>query len=483
MSLEVAIVLAAGEGTRMKSHRSKVLFEIAGKSIIEHVIAAVAPLHPAQLRVVVGAHRQAVEEHLAHIAPTALAIFQAERNGTGHAVQIALTEITGDGVVLILAGDTPLLTSATLSEFLIAHKASSDSVSVLSALLPDPFGYGRILRDETGALARIVEERDADDEIKLVEEVNTGVYLFELAALRAAITQLTTANSQGELYLTDVISVINATGGTASAILSNDYAETLGINDRAQLAECAALMRERINDHHMKAGVTLIDPTTTWIDVDVTIEADVVIHPGSTLTGESYISSGAIIGPRTTLNNVFVGVDASVVESNCSHSEIGDRATVGPYTFLRAGSKIGSDAKAGAYVEIKNSTVGERSKVPHLSYVGDATIGSGTNIGAAAVFVNYDGVVKHQIIIGDDVRIGSDTMLVAPLSVGDGAYTAAGSVITEDVPAGAMGVGRARQRNILGWVLRKRSGTNSAKSAEKAGAVDSGSSSSNGAEI
>ena len=286
------------------------------------------------------------------------------------------------------------------------------------------------------------------------------------------IKKLKNNNSQNELYLTDVIAEIKKADGKAEAILSLDFTETLGINDRAQLAESASLMRDRINDEHMRNGVTIVDPTTTWIDATVSIEKDVTIYPGSWLRGKTTVASGAVIGPRTTLRDVKVFSNASIVESNVNESEVGSDATVGPFSFIRPGTKLASGAKVGAYVEVKNSIIGEGSKVPHLSYVGDAQIGEGSNIGAATIFVNYDGVEKHRTVIGDDVRIGSDTMLVAPVSVGDGAYTAAGSVITEDVPAGAIGVARSKQRNILGWVLRKRANTKSAESARKAGASE-----------
>ena len=470
--LDVAIVLAAGEGTRMKSQTPKVLHPIAGKTIIAHVLDQVKELKAKEVRVVVGHARELVEPEVKSVAPAANTVFQSERNGTGHAVQLALADLKATGTVLILAGDTPLLRSETLAEFIKAHADSNNLVSVLTSQVPDPSGYGRIVRDETGAIVAIVEERDASEEIQLIDEINTGVYLFDIAALRESVAKLKTDNSQGELYLTDVIADLKANTGKAAAILSYDYTETLGINDRSQLAECAAIMRDRINDQHMKAGVTIIDPTTTWIDSTVKIEADVTIHPSCALFGTTTIATQAIIGPRTTLNNVIVAKGASVIESNCTDSEIGSQSKVGPYTFLRAGTKLAANSKAGAYVEIKNSTVGEGSKVPHLSYVGDATIGSGTNIGAATVFVNYDGVEKHRTEIGNEVRIGSDTMLVAPVTVGDGAYTAAGSIITENVPAGAIGVARAKQRNILGWVLRKRSGTKSADAAAKAGATE-----------
>ena len=471
--LDVAIVLAAGEGTRMKSATPKVLHFISGKAIIDHVLSQITKLNPGELRVVVGAGREAVESHVKQIAPNAVTVFQAERNGTGHAVQLALADLKATGTVLICAGDTPLLRSETLGEFIAAHVEAENSVSVLTAEFPDPTGYGRILRNEAGEIVAIVEERDASDEIKLIDEINTGVYLFDIAALRTSVAKLKADNSQGELYLTDVISDIKASGLRAAAVLSNDYSETLGINDRAQLAECAAIMRDRINYEHMLNGVEIIDPTTTWIDASVKIEADATIFPESWLAGTTTVASNAIIGPRTTLMNVIVAQGASVIESNCVDCEVGSGAKVGPYSYLRAGTKLAAGSKAGAYVEIKNSTIGVGTKVPHLSYVGDAEIGSGTNIGAATVFVNYDGVEKHKTKIGDEVRIGSDTMLVAPVSIGDGAYTAAGSVITDDVPAGAMGVARSKQRNILGWVLRKRASTKSAQAAKAAGASES----------
>ncbi len=470
--VELAIVLAAGEGTRMKSKTAKVLHSIAGRSIIENVLTAVEPLNPKSLSVVVGAHRQEVEAHLQQIAPKAKAIFQENRNGTGGAVQLALAEHKGDGAVLILAGDTPLLTSKTLSEFVEAHIASKNSASVLTALLPDPTGYGRIVRGENNTVAKIVEQRDANELEIEIDEINTGVYIFDLAQLREVISKLQSNNSQKELYLTDVIGLITNSGKKVSAVLSNDYTETLGINDRSQLAECAALMQDRINHQHMLNGVTILDPTTTWIDANVKIESDVVIYPATAISGNSIIASGAVIGPRTTLVNCEVAADATVLESFATDSKVGKSAKVGPYSYLRAGTVLAEEAKIGAYVETKNSTIGKGSKVPHLSYVGDAQIGEGSNIGAATIFVNYDGENKHQTKVGNQVRIGSDTMLVAPVSIGDGAYTAAGSVINEDVPAGAIGIGRARQTNILGWVLRKRKGSKSADAAKNAGASE-----------
>jgi len=470
--LELVIVLAAGDGTRMKSNKAKVLHEIAGQTIIQTVLAAVEPLSAKNLTVVVGADKDVVVEHISKISTKIKTVEQVKRNGTGAAAQLALDEHNGDGTVLILAGDTPLLTTQTLQEFFTAHTEQGHDASVLTALLPDPTGYGRVIRNDQGLIAQIIEEKDASSSQKEIDEINTGVYLFDLKALRQVISKLESRNAQKEFYLTDVISLINKNGGLISAIVSNDYTETLGINDRSQLAECVAIMRDRINHQHMLDGVTIIDPTTTWIDSQVKISADVVIHPSTALSGKTIVGAKAIIGPRTTLIDCEVGSEATVVESFAIKSKIGPSAQVGPYTYLREGTVLDNESKAGAFVEIKNSTVGKGSKIPHLTYVGDAQIGQESNIGAATVFVNYDGENKHQTKIGDQVRIGSDTMLVAPVTIGDGAYTAAGSVINEDVPAGALGVGRAKQVNILGWVLRKRKDSKSATTAKKAGAKE-----------
>ena len=459
--------MAAGEGTRMKSQTPKVLHSISGRSLLGHVLHALESVEPKTVRVVVGSGREKVEAHLTDIAPDAIAVFQAERNGTGHAVQVALDGVNESGNVLILAGDTPMLSGQTLKEFVEAHNAGGYTASVLTAEQPDPTGYGRIIRDDQGLLLKIVEEKDATEDEKIIFEINSGVYIFDFAALTGAIAKLKSNNAQGELYLTDAIEIIRNEGGKVAPILCEDFTETLGVNDRVQLAEAAAILRDRVNERHMRNGVTILDPATTWIDDTVTIASDVTILPGCAIFGSTAIASHAVIGPRTTLQDCAVNCCATVKESNCTGSEIGENANVGPFSFLRAGTVLANESKAGAFVEIKNSQVGNGSKVPHLSYVGDATIGEGTNIGAATIFVNYDGVEKHRTEIGDHVRIGSDTMLVAPVTVGDGAYTAAGSVITEDVPAGAIGVGRAKQRNVLGWVMRKRVGTKSANAAEQ----------------
>jgi len=465
MSLETVVILAAGEGTRMKSSTPKVLHSISGRSLVGHVLSAVDALSPKQVRVVVGAGREQVEAHLSEIAPHVTTIFQEKRGGTGHATQLALDGLKASGTILVLAGDTPMLTGSSLSELLKAHHAGGFTASVLTAEHPDPTGYGRIIRADDDSLLRIVEERDADEIQRDILEVNSGVYAFDAVKLAGAIGKLKNDNSQGELYLTDVIEILRNEGGKIAAVLIDDFIEILGVNDRVQLAESAALLRDRINEDLMRDGVTIVDPLSTWVDATATVASDVVLMPGTAISGTTTVAAGAVIGPRTTLVDCTVGTGARVIESRCTEAIIGEGASVGPYTFLRPGTKLLPHSKVGAYVEMKNATLGEGSKVPHLSYVGDAVIGEGSNIGAATIFVNYDGVEKHYTVVGDHVRIGSDSMLVAPVTIGDGAYTAAGSVITEDVPPGAIGVGRAKQRNVIGWVLRKRAGSKSAEAA------------------
>jgi bifunctional UDP-N-acetylglucosamine pyrophosphorylase/glucosamine-1-phosphate N-acetyltransferase len=467
MSLETVVILAAGEGTRMKSSTPKVLHPIAGRSLVGHVIHAVNELSPKQIRVVVGAGRELVEAHLSDIAPHVTTIFQEKRGGTGHATQLALEGLQASGTILVLAGDTPMLTGASLAQLLEEHHAGGFTASVLTAEHPDPTGYGRIIRGDDDSLLRIVEERDADEIQREIFEVNSGVYAFDALKLAGAIGKLKNDNSQGELYLTDVIEILRNEGGKIAAVLIEDFIEILGVNDRVQLAESAALLRDRINEDLMRAGVTIVDPLSTWVDSTATVANDVVLMPGTAISGNTSVATGAVIGPRTTLVDCTVGTGARIIESRATEAIIGDGANVGPFTYLRPGTKLLPNSKVGAYVEMKNATLGEGSKVPHLSYVGDAVIGEGSNIGAATIFVNYDGVEKHYTVVGDHVRIGSDSMLVAPVTIGDGAYTAAGSVITEDVPPGAIGVGRAKQRNVLGWVLRKRPGTKSAEAASR----------------
>ena len=455
---DAVVVLAAGEGTRMRSATTpKVLHELAGRSMLGHVVAAARELDPQHLVVVVGHAREQVASHLAELDPDAAAVVQEQQNGTGHAVRVALADLVHlTGTVVVVPGDAPLLAGETLRHLVAKHVQEKASTTLLTARMADPTGYGRVVRDDTGGVRAVVEHKDADEATRSVDEVAVSVYAFDATDLRDALGRLSTDNAQGEEYLTDVVGLHVADGLRVAAHTVADAAETMGVNDRAQLADARRHLNARLVRRAMLAGATVVDPGSTWLDVDVELEPDVVVHPNCQLRSGSRVSAGATIGPDTTLVGTTVGAGASVVRTHAEGAQVGAEATVGPFTYLRPGTVLGRGAKAGAYVEIKASEVGDGSKVPHLSYVGDATIGTGSNIGAATVFVNYDGRDKHRTSVGDDVRIGSDTMLVAPVSVGDGAYTAAGSVITEDVPPGALGVGRARQRNIEGWVARRR---------------------------
>lgn len=458
----------------MRSATPKVLHQVAGRSLLVHVIEAASALEPEHMVVVVGHGRDQVIAHVQEFAPWAVTVVQEEQRGTGHALRIALSDLRDRGLslaagpVIVLTGDTPLLTSDTLVRLLLEHASAAAKATVLTARVPDPTGYGRVIRDDAGRLARIVEHKDATVDELIVDEINSGMYAFDADSVTGALGRITTDNAQGEEYLTDVIGLLRADGEPVAVSACLDADEILGVNDRLQLAQAAALMRDRINARWMRDGVAILDSSSTWVDVDVDLEPDVTVLPSCTLRGPTSVAAGAVIGPGTTLISCEVGPGATVRHAWAELAVIGAGASVGPFTYLRPGTILGAEAKAGAYVEIKNATVGDGAKVPHLSYVGDAEIGEGTNIGAATVFVNYDGVDKHRTVIGREVRIGSDTMLVAPVTVGDGAYTAAGSVITDDVPAGAMAVGRARQRNIRDWVLRRRPGSSSAQAAQQA---------------
>ncbi|MEV0968919.1 bifunctional UDP-N-acetylglucosamine diphosphorylase/glucosamine-1-phosphate N-acetyltransferase GlmU [Microtetraspora glauca] len=463
------IVLAAGEGTRMKSRTPKVLHELCGRALVDHMLGAARGLEPERLIVVIGHAREQVEAHLAGSAPDARTVVQSRQNGTGHAVRTVLEAVgTINGTVLVTYGDTPLLRAETLSALVERHAEDGNAVTVLTAVVPDPTGYGRIIRDTTGAVLEIVEEKDATPEQRAVTEMNSGVYAFDGLLLADAVKRVGAANAQGEEYLTDVLSILREDGHRVGAHVAADYVEVEGVNDRVQLAFARQVLNDRILKAHMRAGVTIVDPSSTLVDAGVVIGPDAVILPGTQLLGATSVGGGARIGPATTLTDTVVGEDAVVRNAVCEGAEIGAEASVGPFAYLRPGTRLGRKGKIGTYVETKNAAIGDGSKVPHLTYVGDATIGTGSNIGAACVFVNYDGVDKHHTVVGDHVRIGSDNMLVAPVRVGDGAYTAAGSVITNDVPPGAMAVARGRQRNIEGWVTRRRAGTSSAEAARLA---------------
>jgi bifunctional UDP-N-acetylglucosamine pyrophosphorylase/glucosamine-1-phosphate N-acetyltransferase len=467
--VSAVVALAAGQGTRMRSATPKVLHEIGGRSMLGHVLAAAAPLGAGTTVVVVGAGRTAVEEHLRRIAPEAVPVEQREQRGSGHAAAVALAAVPEvEGPVLLVNGDVPLLRPGTLAGLVAHHVATGSALTVLTAEVADPTGLGRILRDPAGAVVAIVEERDATEEQRSLREINAGVYVGDAATLRRTLARIGSDNQQGEQYVTDVLALLAADGAPVAGFRAEDPQEVLGCNDQRELAERRRMLNDRVLDDLMRSGVTVVDPRTTWVDVTAEIAPDAVLQPGTQVLGASTVAAGAVVGPDTTLLDTEVAEGASVVRAHCQLAVIGPEATVGPFSYLRAGTRLGRGAKVGAFVETKNAEVGEDSKVPHLSYVGDATIGRGANVGAATIFVNYDGVAKHRTTVGDHVRIGSDTMLVAPVTIGDGAYTAAGSVITSDVPPGAMAVSRAPQRNVAGWVRRRRPGSPAAEAAEAA---------------
>jgi bifunctional UDP-N-acetylglucosamine pyrophosphorylase/glucosamine-1-phosphate N-acetyltransferase len=451
------IVLAAGEGTRMVSATTKVLHGFAGRSLLGHVLAAAAPLNAAHVVVVIGHGADAVRAHLAEIAAGATAVVQERQLGTGHAVAAALGAVPhdADGTIVIVPGDAPLLRPITLTGLLATHRNAAAAVTLLSSVVADPTGYGRVLRQPDSNVAGIVEHRDASAEQLAVNEVAAGVYAVQADFLRGALARIGSDNQQGEQYLPDIVGIALADGlRVAVDVAPADV--TAGVNDRVQLAAAARAYNDWVLEQHMRAGVTVLDPATTWIDAEVTIEADVTLLPGVGLHGRTHVATGARLGPDVTITDTDIGAGASVQRAVAVSARVGADATVGPFAYLRPGTSLADGVHIGTYVEVKNSDIGAGSKVPHLSYVGDATIGEQTNVGAATVFVNYDGEDKHRSVVGDQVRIGSDTMVVAPVTIGDGAYTAAGSVITSDVPPGAMGVARAAQRNVKGWVARRR---------------------------
>jgi bifunctional UDP-N-acetylglucosamine pyrophosphorylase / glucosamine-1-phosphate N-acetyltransferase len=464
------IVLAAGEGTRMKSRTlPKVLHGFAGRSLLGHVLAAAEPLGAAQTVVVIGHRRDQVAAHLEQIRPDARPVVQDQQLGTGHAVRLALDAVPGDagGTVVVVPGDTPLLTPETLAALVGEHTSSGAAATLLTSLVEDPTGYGRVLREADGTVTRVVEHKDATADERAVSEIATAVYAFDHTLLREAVGKLSTDNAQGEEYLPDVIGILGAAGYRISAVIA-PADETAGVNDRVQLAAAHRVYNIRLLEAHMRAGVTVVDPFTAWVDAGVEIEPDAVLRPSVHLHGATRIGAGAEIGPEVTLTDTEVGPTAQISRTVAIRARLGADVTVGPFAYLRPGTVLADGAHIGTYVEVKNSEVGTGSKVPHLSYVGDATIGAHTNIGAATVFLNYDGVAKHHSTVGDHVKVGGDNMLVAPVSIGDGAYTAAGSVITQDVPPGAMAVARAAQRNVAGWVARKRAGTPAAQAAARA---------------
>ncbi|WP_336662847.1 bifunctional UDP-N-acetylglucosamine diphosphorylase/glucosamine-1-phosphate N-acetyltransferase GlmU [Leucobacter sp. USHLN154] len=464
------VILAAGQGTRMKSALPKVLHRIGGRSLIAHVLDAAAGLNPTQVVAVVRHERDRVSAAILEHAPDTVIVDQDEVPGTGRAVEQALAALPDDfdGSVVVLSGDAPLIDTPTLEGLVKGHLGGGRAMTLLSAVFDNPTGLGRILRDDNGAVLGIVEEKDADDDQRRITEINGGIYVFSRRSLQTALASIDTNNAQGEKYLTDAAARILVTGGDVEAVATDDPWTIAGVNDRAQLAEAGRELNARIVRAHQRAGVTIQDPTTTWIDADVSIEPDVEILPGTFLQGATSIATGAVIGPDSTLVDCEVGPDARIRRSEATLAVFSAGVTVGPFSYIRPGTELGAGGKIGAFVETKNAKIGDGSKVPHLSYVGDATIGTDSNIGAGSIFANYDGVQKHQTVVGDGVRVGSKNVLIAPVTIEDGTYTAAGTVVRKNVPAGSLAMNVSPQRNIEGWVAQNRPGTSTADAAQRA---------------
>ena len=469
------IVLAAGGGTRMKSRTPKVLHPIAGRSMIGHVLTAVRVLEPARVVAVVGHQREQVGSHLQELMPEVVLAVQESQDGTAHAVRIAWEALGADqrtGTVLVAYGDTPLLEGESLQQFLNAHVSRGDAMSILSGKVTNPFGYGRVVRDDDGKVAAIVEEKEATPEQAAVDEINSGILAFDAGFLDSALPRIGNDNAKGEYYLTDTVALARDDGLSVGAFPLDDVRQTEGANDRVQLAELAREKNDRILRHWMLEGVTVLDPRSTWVDVDVKLAQDVTLLPGVQLLGATVVEEGAVVGPDCTLKECEIGPGARVVRTHGELAVIGAGANVGPFSYLRPGTELGAQSKIGAFVETKNAQIGDGAKVPHLSYVCDAEIGEGSNIGAGTIFANYDGVAKHRTIVGKHAKTASNNTFVAPVRIGDGAATGAGSVIREDVPPGALAVSAGRQRHLADWVLRRRPGTAQAEAAQAAGACE-----------
>jgi bifunctional UDP-N-acetylglucosamine pyrophosphorylase/glucosamine-1-phosphate N-acetyltransferase len=446
-----ALILAAGEGTRMKSGLPKVAHPVLGVPMIRLVVAEAREAGCDPIVVVTGHGADAIEA----LIPGETCARQDRRLGTGHAVMCGEAALAGfDGSLLVLSGDTPLMRSATLRALVAAREDGGAAMSVLTAHVPDPT-LGRVVRGADGAVSGIVEAKDATPEQAAIDEVNTGTYCFDATTLFAHLHRLQTDNVQGEYYLTDMVAVLRSEGLSVAAVTTEDAAEGMGVNTRVQLAEATRILQRRVNEAHMLAGVTMTDPALVWVSPTVRIGRDVVLEPMTFLTGETLVGDGATIGPSSRVHDSEIGPRARVDSSVVAGVVVGSDASVGPMGFLRPGTRLEARAKTGAFVEVKNSSIGEGSKVPHLSYIGDAEIGSDVNVGAGSITCNYDGRSKRRTVIGDGAFIGSDTMLVAPVTVGERAVTGAGSAITKDVPPGALGIERTEQRNVEGWADRK----------------------------
>jgi bifunctional UDP-N-acetylglucosamine pyrophosphorylase/glucosamine-1-phosphate N-acetyltransferase len=474
MTKPAVIILAAGEGTRMKSDVPKVLHKAAGRSLLAYALGAAQGVGPEQSVVVVRHGRDRVAAEALRIEPTAVIADQDEIPGTGRAVQCALAAmkkngVQADGGIVVMPADTPLLDGETIAALKKAHDEDGNAVTVLTAIVEDPYGYGRVVREpETGMVAGIVEERDATPEERGITEVNSSVYVFDPEVLEAGLASVGRENAQNEVYLTDVIGLARQAGKPVRALVSDDPLVIHGVNDRVQLAEASKELGGRRVIQAMLDGVTVQDPATTWIDADVELDRDVTILQGTHLAGRTTVASGAVVGPFSTLSDCTVGGGATVDRTVATGAVIGEGAIVGPFTHLRPGTRLGAHTKAGSFTELKAAEVADGAKVPHLAYVGDASVGAGSNIGAGTIFANYDGVTKSQCEIGPGVRIGSNNVIVAPVNVGAGAYSGAGAIVRGDVPPGSLAVSAGPQRIIEGWTLRKRPGSDSAHAAQAA---------------
>ncbi|HRD63522.1 MAG TPA: bifunctional UDP-N-acetylglucosamine diphosphorylase/glucosamine-1-phosphate N-acetyltransferase GlmU [Nocardioides sp.] len=467
------IVLAAGGGTRMRSKTMKVLHPVAGRSMVGHVLAAVQEVQPRRIVAVVGHQRDQVGPHIHELVPDALLAVQEEQHGTGHAVRIAIEAVTAqgetpEGTVLVAYGDTPLLEAESLRRFAAEHEAAQRAVSILSGRLDDPHGYGRVIRNGEGEVEAIVEEKDATEEQRAIHEINSGILAFDATFLVDALPRLRNDNAKGEYYLTDTVHLAREAGLHVGAHEIDDVLQTEGVNDRVQLARTGRVMNDRIVTRWMQEGVTVMDPATTWIDADVVLRADVTVLPGVQLLGTTVVDEDAVIGPDTTLKDCEIGAGARVIRTHGELAVIGTGASVGPFAYLRPGTTLGTDGKIGTFVETKNAQLGDGAKVPHLSYVGDAEVGEGTNIGAGTIFANYDGVEKNRTVVGRHAKTGANNTFVAPVTIGDGAGTAGGTVVRRNVPPGALAVSGGPQRNLERWALSKRAGTPQADAAAAA---------------
>ncbi|MFK3670004.1 bifunctional UDP-N-acetylglucosamine diphosphorylase/glucosamine-1-phosphate N-acetyltransferase GlmU [Leifsonia aquatica] len=465
------VVLAAGQGTRMKSSTPKLLHELGGIPIVGHVLATARELDAAHVVAVVRHERDRLAAVIEADLPEAVIVDQDEVPGTGRAVEQAVAALPAgfSGDVLVVNGDVPLLDAATLRELIATHRDSGSAATILSSFPADATGYGRIVRNAAGTLDRIVEHKDATDDERAIGEINAGIYLFGAAALRDELAAITTDNAQGEKYLTDVIGLLREAGFDVDALPVADSWLVEGINDRAQLSEMAAKLNALLVRTWQLAGVTVQDPATTWIDVRAKLAPDVTILPGTQLRGATVVETGAVIGPDTTLLDCEVGEGATVKRTDATLAVIGAGSTVGPFAYLRPGTVLGEGGKIGTFVETKNATIGAGTKLAHFNYVGDAEVGEKSNLGAGVITANYDGVNKHRTEIGSHVRASTNTVFVAPVRMGDGAYTGAGTVVRKDVPAGSLAITVAPQRNIEGWVAQKRPGTDAARAAEESG--------------